>query len=542
MPIATSSISLHHLNAITMERLLLLLSSLLAIMGGCYHLTGNVATLLNKADRLVEARPDSALSILKTIDASNIHTETDSALFFLLLNQAQYKLYLPMQCDSMLDFCVNFYSHSDDKRNQCRAYYYKGMTLVEKGKYEKALTYLKEGELVATGLKDDLYLFKFYDGLRFIFANAHEDHLALHYAKLSLEKAKRLNFANDIAAGFSNVYMIFGRLGYRDSAAMYLRRAIPLLDKIDRRSQRILSTNLGNMNIDKGDYTNAKKYILRSINIKPSSYNLAALADIYLNDDDYQKALETLESIDKPSAPLPLTYIYEKYALYYKSVGDIAKTLLYTEKAKAILDSLRTNPQKERLRQIEASFDKRFEEQKEEMHQPNRNYLFYILAICASVWGAICIKYITGKERKIVTLSDRNEDAKYTGKKETSIKGKIVKLSRQLTKAKSKARKQKDAMRSNWGIGKEMYEKILSREPLPIDVKNAKSCLVDYFIIEHHNQYAQWEKQYKNLTNGDIAILIMTNLGYDDTTIANILGVGEGAVRTARSRLKGKQM
>lgn len=48
--------------------------------------------LLLQADSLMDTRPDSALSLLQTIDTATIPTLADRALYLLLLTQAEYKI------------------------------------------------------------------------------------------------------------------------------------------------------------------------------------------------------------------------------------------------------------------------------------------------------------------------------------------------------------------------------------------------------------------------------------------------------------------
>lgn len=114
-----------------------LLLVIIVFFSGCTQYTDQNSILLDQANNVVENYPDSALQILKKFDTVSISNNRDCALYYLLLNQSQYKLYQPATTDSMLNFCVDYYSNKGDKYNLCRAYYYNGVILYEKGYHKK---------------------------------------------------------------------------------------------------------------------------------------------------------------------------------------------------------------------------------------------------------------------------------------------------------------------------------------------------------------------------------------------------------------------
>lgn len=89
--------------------------------------------------------------------------------------------------------------------------------------------------------------------------------------------------------------------------------------------------------------------------------------------------------------------------------------------------------------------------------------------------------------------------------------------------------------------GKVYYNRLLNGEPISASWTDFKKSLVVYYSFEFGEIYMEWEKQYDCLTFGNFLMLIFQKLGYDDAKIARIMSTSEGAVRTARTRLKQKK-
>ena len=96
------------MNSILQFVFLLLLSSLLAGCGG-----GVDRARLERAKTLMDARPDSSLQILDSIDASRLRGG-DRALYALLLTQARDKNYLDLSNDTIINEAVDYYGREED--------------------------------------------------------------------------------------------------------------------------------------------------------------------------------------------------------------------------------------------------------------------------------------------------------------------------------------------------------------------------------------------------------------------------------------------
>lgn len=81
-------------------------------------------SVLNLADSLMSARPDSALYLLESISLIDMKNRSDSAKYTLLLTQARDKNYVKHTTDSLIRLAVDYYDSTDDMYLKAKAHYY----------------------------------------------------------------------------------------------------------------------------------------------------------------------------------------------------------------------------------------------------------------------------------------------------------------------------------------------------------------------------------------------------------------------------------
>ena len=70
--------------------------------------------------------PDSALIILRSLDAAELDTDADRAKYSLLYSQALDKNHIDIKSDSLISYAVEYYDRVGDDANSAKAYYYLG--------------------------------------------------------------------------------------------------------------------------------------------------------------------------------------------------------------------------------------------------------------------------------------------------------------------------------------------------------------------------------------------------------------------------------
>jgi len=112
----------------------------------CLWLTGCsvVPNELKTVESIMETHPDSALHILQHLTPDKYKSESNRALYGLLLFHALDKNDMKMQPDSLIDFSISYYLHQNDNSHLAACYFYKGHMFMHAQCYDKAKAlYLK---------------------------------------------------------------------------------------------------------------------------------------------------------------------------------------------------------------------------------------------------------------------------------------------------------------------------------------------------------------------------------------------------------------
>lgn len=81
---------------------------------------------LDVAEAVMSERPDSALTILRTIDADKLYSPSRKARYSLLSVQADDKNYIDSTDDTIIRYALDYYEDSDDDYRKMLSYYYLG--------------------------------------------------------------------------------------------------------------------------------------------------------------------------------------------------------------------------------------------------------------------------------------------------------------------------------------------------------------------------------------------------------------------------------
>ena len=90
---------------------------------------------LNDIETFINERPDSALVILNSFDASFLENRSVWAQHSLLHAQAKDKCYIDETYDSLMTQVVHYYEGKRDKEKLFKAYYYLGRIQYNAGLY-----------------------------------------------------------------------------------------------------------------------------------------------------------------------------------------------------------------------------------------------------------------------------------------------------------------------------------------------------------------------------------------------------------------------
>lgn len=111
---------------------------------------------LNRAESIMEAHPDSALTILEGIEKSELGSKEEKARYALLMSMALDKNYIDTTSFDVLQPAIDYYLENGDPTEKLRTYYYQGRIFQNQGDRDNALNSFIQGIDVSTGSNDSL--------------------------------------------------------------------------------------------------------------------------------------------------------------------------------------------------------------------------------------------------------------------------------------------------------------------------------------------------------------------------------------------------
>ena len=336
---------------------------LVFVLGGCHGQSNRYDPRLIAADSVLRMNnPDSALRLLDAIDGAKLSSAGDRAYHALLLTQAQYRCYVDITSDSMINVALDYYKqHEGEQEKLTRAYIYKGAVTEVLGDPEGAMPYYKQAVSVA----------------------APDDHFNLGYAKMRIGSLYRdhlvadssdINLFNEAYGYFKQIpdtlYMLtcLGEIGLsyiknnKDSILSYLNQAIDLAQqthaieiefKYKKKLAELLMFSDKVEEIERANQLTLSLYRLSGSDelLMAASFTLAKL-----NKPD--SAVYYLSQVDSASQKDGMLVLYDKcLAEIARCHHDVDKFKLYYDRANDLSDSLVNNDMQMQLRDVESKYD-----------------------------------------------------------------------------------------------------------------------------------------------------------------------------------------
>ena len=251
----------------------------------------NNSVLADVESLIANEQYDSAYSIVSSIDGQSLDSEGAKALFNLLLTQTSYQTYHTPPPDSLIDYSIDYFKETGDKRRLADSYYYKAAGLFERGGTHKAILLAKKAEETATEVGDISQLYKIAAWLCNTNKQFGNHILQLEQAQRSLKYAQASGKRKWLAYSYYRVGMAFLDLEEADSTKHYIEMTDTLLDAVDSNDIPYFLGSLGYIYKD-SDPKRAEGYLDRSLALLPLTHTYENLADICLDEGNEDKAYE----------------------------------------------------------------------------------------------------------------------------------------------------------------------------------------------------------------------------------------------------------
>ena len=529
------------------EKNILFILTILLLLActACYRSTRHVTEHLSQAEGLIWAAPDSALHLLESISASRHLTGKEQADYALLLSLAQYRCYIPVSSDSLINLAIEYYKDKNDADKKGAAFYVKGCILEEYCKdIPNALLAYKEAETCIPDMDDKQYVARIYSSLGYI--NKKSFHL--EPAKEYYQKAVQANIDGKdtvaYASNLLNLSTLYYTLHQADSANRCINTLIDIADSLNDLDLQVkIYNNIANRKIFEKNYAEAEKYLIHAIRLSsphfPDKLSLG-LANLYAYTGQKEKADSLFTHLLSCPDLLVRSNSYLDLLNYF--LASHPQEHSYLNHYIALTDSIYKENRAEEVGKIQQKYDN-------EVLARTNDQLYFKWILTSVVGSLICIIAVTflqKKWRKANALQKQIEELEEKKKVLTSSQEneryviQISELESQINDLKNekrrlkyfikKTKKSKENKEDDYSSIFKTYLSITKDKTY--DKELERDNLRQWLNLTNQNFTDKLIKHYPVLSKSnqlmDVCCLTALNLSIED--IATLLGIGERTV------------
>lgn len=530
------------------EKNILFILTILLLLActACYRSTRHVTEHLSQAEGLIWAAPDSALHLLESISASRHLTGKEQADYALLLSLAQYRCYIPVSSDSLINLAIEYYKDKNDADKKGAAFYVKGCILEEYCKdIPNALLAYKEAETCIPDMDDKQYVARIYSSLGYI--NKKSFHL--EPAKEYYQKAVQANIdGKDMVAYASNLLnlsTLYYTLHQADSANRCINTLIDIADSLNDLDLQVkIYNNIANRKIFEKNYAEAEKYLIHAIRLSsphfPDKLSLG-LANLYAYTGQKEKADSLFTHLLSCPDLLVRSNSYLDLLNYF--LASHPQEHSYLNHYIALTDSIYKENRAEEVGKIQQKYDN-------EVLARTNDQLYFKWILTSVVGSLICIIAVTFlqkkwrkanalqkqieelEEKKKVLTSSSQENERYVIQI-SELESQINDLKNEKRRLKYFIKKTKKSKENKEDDYSSIFKTYLSiTKDKTYDKELERDNLRQWLNLTNQNFTDKLIKHYPVLSKSnqlmDVCCLTALNLSIED--IATLLGIGERTV------------
>lgn len=488
---------------------------------------------------LTEGKVDSIGILLDGIAMSDLQSGSDSAYYFLIKTEYLYRKWIPVESDSAINYSLNYYQSTNDKEKCARAYYYKGVAILENMDLGLAILMVKQAEELANKTNNLLLQHKIFETLSHYNSLAYEYELALHYAKKAYQVSKELNDKNRQAIALIYMAGDYHSLGRMDSLAICIQECLPLTNFITDRDKAYLYTRMGELYTD-SEPEMAKKYLLKAETLHPQLWTYSALSNIYLIENDTQKAQAIWKKAMKMSgstkAKIEIFKAMRQQSMEqedYRQANALADSIIQKQ------DLFYSQREQVKIVDIQAKYDKEAAERS--IKERLMGWSLGLLLIVAAIISWLGYKSWRGMKAKKDLAETRLQLEAYT-QKAADLESSQQENASEIKKLNKKI---EDLHYRQSGIlakGRELSEAIEEGGTTVRWSKDDFINYIEYYKLKDLPFVNEMETDYSRLSPKYIFFAVLEHEGKTDDDIQRIMGISESTLRSTRSRINNKKL
>ena len=530
------------------EKNILFILTILLLLActACYRSTRHVTEHLSQAEELIWTAPDSALHLLESISASRHLTGKEQADYALLLSLAQYRCYIPVSSDSLINLAIEYYKDKNDADKKGAAFYVKGCILEEYTKdIPNALLAYKEAEMCIPDMNEKRYVARIYSSLGYI------NKKSFHFdpAKEYYQKAVQANIDGKdtvaYASNLLNLSTLYYTLHQADSANRCINTLIDIADSLNDLDLQVkIYNNIANRKIFEKNYAEAEKYLIHAIRLSsphfPDKLSLG-LANLYAYTGQKEKADSLFTHLLSCPDLLVRSNSYLDLLNYF--LASHPQEHSYLNHYIALTDSIYKENRAEEVGKIQQRYDN-------EVLARTNDQLYFKWILTSVVGSLICIIAVTFlqkkwrkanalqkqieelEEKKKVLTSSSQENERYVIQI-SELESQINDLKNEKRRLKYFIKKTKKSKENKEDDYSSIFKTYLSiTKDKTYDKELERDNLRQWLNLTNQNFTDKLIKHYPVLSKSnqlmDVCCLTALNLSIED--IATLLGIGERTV------------
>ena len=530
------------------EKNILFILTILLLLActACYRSTRHVTEHLSQAEELIWTAPDSALHLLESISASRHLTGKEQADYALLLSLAQYRCYIPVSSDSLINLAIEYYKDKNDADKKGAAFYVKGCILEEYCKdIPNALLAYKEAETCIPDMDDKQYVARIYSSLGYVNKKSFHFEPAKEYYQKALQANIDGKDTVAYASNLLNLSTLYYTLHQADSANRCINTLIDIADSLNDLDLQVkIYNNIANRKIFEKNYAEAEKYLIHAIRLSsphfPDKLSLG-LANLYAYTGQKEKADSLFTHLLSCPDLLVRSNIYLDLLNYF--LASHPQEHSYLNHYIALTDSIYKENRAEEVGKIQQKYDN-------EVLARTNDQLYFKWILTSVVGSLICIIAVTFlqkkwrkanalqkqieelEERKKVLTSSSQENERYVIQI-SELESQINDLKNEKRRLKYFINKTKESKEDKEDDYSSIFKTYLSiTKDKTYDKERERDNLRQWLNLTNQNFTDKLIKHYPVLSKSnqlmDVCCLTALNLSIED--IATLLGIGERTV------------
>lgn len=537
----------------------LIIMVLASILVSCNGVTKYDSRLVS-ADSLMYKHYDLALTKLAEIDPKSLIQSADRAYYSLLITQAQYLNYIPIENCNNINAALHYYEkHSKDHEKLSRAYLYKGAALEDMGHLDSAMYFYKQAEVMAEA--NDDYFNRGYALLRL--GRLYTRHQA--YDGRDIEKLEEAYTSFRLAGDTTYQILCLKELGalYRsrqaDVAENKLNEAISLAEITKdtanlincRNNMAYLYFMLGqnDKSFNKLAYRQLqyiKRYGLKGLPDNVYSTFASVYATLGMADSALWYLKQAQIEKERDSSYFHTNNYLEPMSQIYKAQGDEINYLKTSHECDRNSFSLLKDTNLVNIMYSELRFDDQLKEKLDKARK-TKNYIYWgiVAAVMLSLLLIALLFYRRSHryDKLVLELKDQSQSQMQD----------LTGMQNSISELKINDERLKGFIASHMGMMRDIIEACY-HEPNNRIAENMKRIvkfqdsnkenwvkLYDYIDLEHNNIMTRTRENYPELNDKDLLLLALTSMGYSYIHIAIIMGYSNAtSVSVLKQRLAKK--